>query len=174
MLGTLVTIKNGQFIEFQGSPGKSLQVDMESIGGYEADAEIYHPSGFYSKPQDNIMGISVDVEGMNIIVASHDYNFDKDVDKGEAILYSYDASGNVLSSCKVNKDGEFIVNDGSRSAVAFDKLKEGFDQLKSDFNAFLTHMHPTAATGPPSVPAPPATPSTASIDDSEVDKVLLP
>jgi hypothetical protein len=61
----------------------------------------------------------------------------------------------------------------------FSELKVGFDQLKSDHNdlvnAFNTHVHATAGTGPPSTPTPatgiPASASTASIDDAKIDEI---
>ena len=170
---TLAKLKNAIFKTAQDVEGKSINIDLESIGGNTDDSEYYQHAGFHSLPHDDIMAIVLDVNGMNIAVATHDYKLNKTLEKGETLIYSYDADGVVLSSVKLNKDGEFIVNDGVDYAVKYSELKTGFDQLVSDFNAFLTHMHPTAATGPPSVPSPPATPSTASIDSSKAEKVRI-
>lgn len=183
-MGTLTKIKNAVLKELSGAPGKSLSVDLNTIGDSVDNAELYHVPGLYSKPVDETVGVSIDVNGFNIIVATHDYNYDKDIDKGESILYSIDSDGNILSSAYVNKDGEFIVNDGTRSAVAFDKLSEGFDQLKTDFDNLVTlynnHIHITTATvgiGPVGVISPTTSTgssTTADIADSEVEKVRFP
>jgi len=175
----LAEIKNAIFKIVGLAPGKSVAVNLKTSGGTEDDAELYHVPGILSKPVDGVYGVVIDVAGNNIVVATHDYNLIKSLDKGETFLYCIDGNGNILSSAFVNKDGEFVINDGTRSAVAFDKLKEGFDELKSDFNNFINntynlHNHPTAPLGPVSVPSVVGTQTSADIDDSEVDKVLLP
>jgi len=62
----------------------------------------------------------------------------------------------------------------------FQEVKTGFEQMKTDLNslttAFNTHIHATAALGPPVPPTPvpsviPATPSTASIDSCKIDEI---
>jgi hypothetical protein len=49
----------------------------------------------------------------------------------------------------------------------FEELETGFNQLKSDFNSFLTHVH----GGPGTPPAPPVLPSTASISGAKINEV---
>ena len=85
-----------------------------------------------------------------------------------------DFEGNTIAS-----DGATLAINGTADfAVAFNDLKTGFDQLKSDLNTFIgtynTHTHPTAATGPPSLPSAEGTSSGASIDGSKVDSVKFP
>lgn len=167
----LVKIKNPQYKNSQGVEGKSLNVDLETKGQNTDDGELYHLPGVYSKPHEDESGVVAQVGNDNIVIATHNYKLDKDVDKGNILLYSIDSTGTVKGSCLLNQNGEFIVNDGSRSAVAFDKLKEGFDKLVSDYNAELIKIQAgiTSAGG-----AYTPTSSTASVDDSEVSEVLLP
>lgn len=68
------------------------------------------------------------------------------------------------------KNGDVVINDDTDFAVAFNDLKAGFDQLKSDFNAFLLHVHGAAGTPP----VPPALPSTASVDAAKIDAIKVP
>lgn len=72
----------------------------------------------------------------------------------------------------------FVIDsvEGGDFLARFDELKTGFDQLKSDFNAFLTHVHSGVTTGGGvSGPAtPPATVSTASIDSAKIDELEVP
>jgi hypothetical protein len=179
-MATLKKLKNAKIETLNGAPGKSVKVDTDGFG--ESDAELYHSPGILSKPVDDTYGVELDVQGNSIIIATHDYNVDKSLDTGEIFFYSVNASGTILSSALLNKNGEFIINDGARSAAAFDKLKEGFDELKSDvndliakWNAFATAYVPGSPTvqGTPPTAATSST-STASIDDAEVDEVLLP
>jgi hypothetical protein len=82
----------------------------------------------------------------------------------------------------LNDSGEFVINDGARSAAAFDKLKEGFDELKADFNDLVTKWNTFATAYIPGSPTVQGTPptastsstSTASVDDSESNTVLIP
>ena len=117
-MGSLANIKNAIYKLLQGAPGKSLLVDLQTQG--EDDAELYHLPGFYSRPHDGLTGVFLDVKGMNIVIATHDYKLDFSFEKGEGQIFSYDADGNILSSAKCNKDGEFIVNSGTRDAARKD------------------------------------------------------
>lgn len=176
----LVKIKNPQYKNSQGVEGKSLNVDLETKGQNADDGELYHLPGVYSKPHEDESGVVAQVGNDNIVIATHNYKLDKDVDKGNILLYSIDNTGTVKGSCLLNQNGEFIVNDGSRSAVAFAELKAGFDQLKTDLNNLITaynaHVHSGVTTGPGSSGPTPSqgVSSTADIDSSEVDEVLLP
>lgn len=90
--------------------------------------------------------------------------------KGEQILFSTSADGKTLKSYIKLLNTKVIEFNGNADFIAgFTKLKEGFDQLKSDFNSFVTtkfnlHMHATAGTGAPSPPSVTGTSSTATID----------
>lgn len=75
---------------------------------------------------------------------------------------------------------EVTINGGTDYAVAYTDLKTAFDQLKSDFDNFVTvtyntHTHICAAPGVASaVPVPAGTASTADMSGARVDKVRLP
>ena len=181
---TLAKLKNAIFKTAQDVEGKSINIDLESIGGNTDDSEYYQHAGFHSLPHDDIMAIVLDVNGMNIAVATHDYKLNKTLEKGETLIYSYDADGVVLSSVKMNKTGEFVVNDGVDYAVLFDKLKIEFNELQQKHNDFVTtfnaHIHITTATvGATAVPGVIAstttieTPSIADIDNVKAEKVRI-
>lgn len=76
------------------------------------------------------------------------------------------------ASILVKADGTMEFNGDADFIAGFNDLKSGFDTLKSDFNTFVnsvynSHMHPTAGTGPPSVPTALGSSSSASIDASK-------
>lgn len=60
--------------------------------------------------------------------------------------------------------------EGGDFMARFNELKAGFDQLKSDHNSFLTHVH--GASGTP--PVPPAIPSSANIDYAKIENIEVP
>ena len=88
-------------------------------------------------------------------------------------------ASNVVA-IKALADGTLEINGNSDFAVAFNDLKAGFDQLKADYNTFLTtiynlHTHVSVTSlGTPTVPVPTGSNSSASIDASKVDEVKLP
>ncbi len=86
---------------------------------------------------------------------------------GEHRIFSTNANGTLKAYAWLRADGSLEINGDDDNMVRFSELKTGFDKLKSDLNAFLTHVH--GASGTP--PAPPAPPSTASIDNSKINEV---
>lgn len=91
---------------------------------------------------------------------------------------------------KFDTDQETIFNEGSDFMVRYNELESAFNQLKSDFNDFLsqqfaTHIHPattTATVGASATPgvvtvsptATPTTPSNADITPSKIDDIRVP
>lgn len=78
-------------------------------------------------------------------------------------------------------DGDIIFNSGSDNAVRFSELKTGFDQLKQDFNKFVTtiynvHVHPGVLSGGAStlITTNVGTSTTASIDNAKIDNIKVP
>lgn len=80
---------------------------------------------------------------------------------------------------EITADDEITFNQGTDYAVRYDQLKIAFDELKSDFNTFVTvtynlHNHPTAPPGVVSVPSVVDVPSTADISNSKVSEIRMP
>ena len=93
---------------------------------------------------------------------------------GERFLYAQSALGTIASSVKCKKTGEVVINDGEDYAVAFSKMKEAFDQLRSDLNDLVLkfNTHPGHLPGRP-VPAVPAIPSLADMTGSKCSTVKV-
>lgn len=86
---------------------------------------------------------------------------------GEVRLYSLNDAGVLQTYLWLKKDGVLLLGGDQKHLARYEELKVGFDQLKSDFNSFLTHVH--GGSGTP--PTPPATPSTASVDNSKTNTI---
>lgn len=102
---------------------------------------------------------------------------------GETRLFSVDENGSLKTSIYLKNDGTIEFGGSSGNLTRYQELKSGYDELKGDLNklisAFNTHVHPTAATGPPSVPTPvpnviPASPSTADISGAKIEEFKTP
>jgi len=178
-MALLSTLYNAVSSVISLAPGKSVQVDLQTAGDTSDDAELYHSPGLYSVPIDGVHGVCLDVADNNIIIATHDYRFNKTLDKGEAILYSMDSNGIIKASCLVNKSGEFVINDGTDYGVAYSKLETEFNKLKTSFNNLLTeykaHVHGGVTAGVASTSATVSTqPANASdITQAKVLKVRI-
>lgn len=85
---------------------------------------------------------------------------------GEKAIYSY-SSGDINAIITLLNNGTIVMNNGTNHAAQFEELKAGFDSLVSDFNGHL-HTAPSGATTVPTVL------STASIDNSEIESILVP
>lgn len=100
-------------------------------------------------------------------------NIDSEIEDGEGHFYSQD-SDEIKAWIKLLKSGIIELNGNTDFAVRFSTLESGFNQLKSDFNSFLIHIHTGGTilgnTGPPT---PPAIPSTADISGAKIDEVKV-
>ena len=128
--------------------------------------ELMTPTGDDSIPPLNsrvaILAVS---KSYKIAIAQHD-NIDPSMDEGEKKIYSQ--SGDTIQAfINLLNTGIIEINGNSDFAVAFNDLKTGFDQLRSDHNS---HIH-TETGGVTTVPT---VLSTASVDNSKVDEVKLP
>lgn len=138
------------------------------------------PYGIDSNPiKDMVALYSPTAEiGVNVVIGY--VNKNKIADIGEFRVFSTDDKGEVKSYIHLKNDGVIQINGDNDNAVRYSELKKGFDSLKSDFNklvnAFNSHVHATAAVGPPVPPTPipsviPAKTSLASIDKSKIDDI---
>jgi len=129
---------------------------------------LYGASGDDSPPLPEDRVLIIEKTGSGSYAVCGILSVSQGANPGEKILYSRDSNGTIKSTIKLLSTGILELNGNSDFAVAFNDLKIGFDQLKSDYNL---HSHATAATGPP---VPPSIISTASIDASKVSGVKLP
>lgn len=95
-------------------------------------------------------------------------------DVGETRIYSTDTSGEVAMYIHMKNDGTSEFGGTGDFLARFNELKSGFDELKSDFNSFVTtkfntHTHGETG-GTTTTPAPTGTPSTASIDNAKIEE----
>lgn len=184
-MGQTIKIVSVRIDTVADAPGNSVYIDGKGRGGKDTSAEVYHSPGLYGLPVENDNGISEQIGENRIIVAINDYNFSINMNPGEVVIYSrasdgtlkaythYKNDGTIIiandnGKHQIDPDGTHVFNDGTVSAVSFTKLKEGFDQLVTDFNS---HVHTGNLGNPTSAPT---ASSTATVDDSEVVEIKFP
>lgn len=125
------------------------------------------PFGIDSRPPKGMIAVfsQTDEKGRSVVVGYINKNLVADV--GETRLFSVNASGILQTYVWLKKDGVIELGGNNRHMARFEELKAGFDQLRTDFNTFLTHVH--GGSGTP--PTPPQTPSTASVDNSKINNI---
>lgn len=160
---------------YQGS-GNTLVEDafrtpLTKSAFHASDVLMGHFSGSYLSFNTGILP-STAIPGSISLAAVTDL----DVNSGGNILLEALVSAEMKSEIvTLTGSTQVELNGNSNFAVKYNELKTAFDQLKSDFNGFLTHIHSgvTPGGGVSGVPTPPATPSTADMSPSKNDKVLM-
>jgi len=98
-------------------------------------------------------------------------------DVGEHRIFSTDADGLVKMFIHLKNDGTAEFGGDAKNMVRFQELETGFNQLKSDFNSFITtfniHLHAgvTPGIGTTASPITPGTPSAADISGAKIDEI---
>ena len=173
---------------FVGKIGRWLSSKIETyiIGIIESRIQeriqslLYAPSGDDSPPliEDRVLLIKIDGSGKNIVAGV--LSKSQGAEPGEKKLYSRDSNGDAQAIIYLKSDGTIEINGNADFAVAFNDLKTGFDQLKTDLNTFISvfnaHVHSGVTTGGglSAISTTLGSTSTASIDNSKVSEVKLP
>lgn len=164
-IANLVEIVKTSLRRIRNAPAASYVSQVEDIGGAENEMEIYGLPGVFGRPTPGTKGVKIDLGGMQIIVATHNYDLQQALVDGETYIYAMDADGTVLGSLYLNKDSEVVVNGGTDYAVSWTDLNTAMQALVTALNAALGTKMDT-----------PGTPGTLSLDlsSAKVNKVRLP
>ena len=142
-----------------------LQVEMSDPDDIQT-VEYFSGAGDDTIPPEGSLVTILSVgRAWKIAIASND-NIAPSMAEGERKIYSSNG-GAIQAFINWLSTGILELNGNSDFAVRFGALEAGFNQLKSDYNL---HTHPTAPTGPISVPS---IISTASISGAKVDEVKI-
>lgn len=95
-------------------------------------------------------------------------------DPGELRLFATDENGVEKAFIWLTNSGTIELNGNADNLVRYSKLKQGFDQLRNDFNSLIAdyngHTHPvTSAPGTTGPVAVPLSGSSASIVTSKIN-----
>lgn len=142
--------------------------------------EYYDDGGRDYLPPDGAEVVIVDVSAAHRVAVAVDDRQTPAVGKGEQELYSLEADGETKAAkIKLDQAGAITLNDGADFAVQFSALKEAFDKLVEDLNAFIlvynthTHVAPVGG-GATGVPSATGTDSAADMSGAKIEKIKVP
>jgi len=139
--------------------------------GKEQPGVVYIPYGMFANIQEDIpSGILLDQGNEeSLLFIPFDIKNREELNKNE-IGFGIPSEKNRMYFREGKITFKIEDTEGGDFAVRYLELKSAFDELKSDFNSFLTHVHGFSGTPP----VPPAIPSTADMSDAKIDKIELP
>lgn len=179
LFGNYIEISSTKIGQYPGdTAGDSIIATLKGSAEKGETAQVQGQTGIIGNPPKGAKGLRIRIGSLDIIISSLNYQVALPQNPGETKVYSTDADGVEKSGTIYRNDGNQEINGNQDFAVRFLELKATVDEIVSDHNdlvtAHNTHMHPTAATGPPSLPTVTESPSTADISDAKVDTVKLP
>jgi hypothetical protein len=141
-IATLIEIASVAFKKIQNAPGKSQVAQVKGLGNGEGESELFSVPGVFGRPVNGTRGVEINLGGIRVIIATHNYDLDETLDEGETLIYAMDTAGSILGSILFNSDSEVVVNDGTDYAVKYEELKKVVDELQDDIsdlkNVFLS------------------------------------
>jgi len=159
-------IKGRQIIPNRDGDTDKVMLQIEFLPDDVRLVELMTESGEDSNPAiDSRVFVVDETESYKLAIASTD-DLTPECDPGEKEFYSTDDPvTSKLARIKLNKDGEIVLNLGTKSAVSYAELNTALQNLVTAINAVLaTKADAAGAAGT----------LTLDISASEVDEVLLP
>lgn len=143
---------------------------------------ISGPFGFDFVPPKNTIAVYAKTmdEGKPVIIGFIHKHALSTLDSGESRMFSLDSNNDIAAFINAKKTGILELNGNSDFLVRYNELKQGFDELRSDFNSLILdyngHTHggvsPGGGTTAPIVV--PLSQSSASIVTSKVNSIKCP
>ncbi len=134
------------------------------------------PYGFECNPVSDTVGLYTTTSSRNRTYVVGYISESNETEPGECRVFSTNAAGDVQIAFHYKADGTVEMGGKADNAVRYSKLKEAFDDLKSDFNNLVNnynaHTHPVVSIGSPTGPAAPlGSPSAADITAAKIDEL---
>ena len=155
-----------------------LQVQVTDSDDIQTVEYMAFP-GEDSNPPDGSKVLIADVGLAYKIAIAADDNVEPSMLEGEKKLYSIDA-GAISAFINLLQGGIIELNGNSDFAVRFNALKTAFDELRADFNSFITifntHLHGgvTAGGANTAIPTALGTSSAADMSGAKIDEIKVP
>lgn len=159
---------------------KRMLIKFLNFGKYDIlEKHNSTPYGFESNPIKDMKAVYVKSEHNSEGVIIGYINVDLITDVGESRMFSTDDKGELKMFLHLKNDGTAEFGGDQKNLTRFQELKDGFDELKQDFNNHVDNWNAFATAYVPGSPTTPGTPptalnsksSTASIDDAKIDEL---
>ena len=135
------------------------------------------PHGIDSVPFKDLVGVYAKTSSSGKTALIGYLIKDRLADVGETRLFSTDEQGGLQTYIWLKNDATIEIGGGTDNMVRFSELETAFNQLKQDFNTFVTatyntHTHISAApASPTATPLPVGTSSSADISGAKIDEI---
>lgn len=154
-----------------------LQVEISDPDDTQT-VELMSQSGDDAVPPIDSRVLITSVGSAYKIAVAVDDGITPSMAEGERKIYSIDA-GAIAAFINFLNTGILELNGNADFAVRYGQLQTAFDELKADFNNFITtvynlHSHPTAPTGPVSTPSVTGSSSAADITGAKIEEIKVP
>jgi hypothetical protein len=174
----MVTIVKVISAEFDKVKQRVIKVLRYGRRDWQTALEV-SPYGIDSNPIKDMIAIYSETGSRGDTVIIGYINKNQLAKPGELRLYATDKDGAQKFYTWMKDDGTYEIGGNTKHMARFEELESGFNTLKTDLNnlvnAFNSHMHATAGTGPPVPPTPgsgiPAIASVASIASAKIDEI---
>jgi hypothetical protein len=161
---------------------KGLRRIKSTFSGDTHDSVQISPFGDDSCPTEGVKGIKMatSTDAYHVILGY--FNRSNIAAEGEKRLYSLSPDGSISFYVHLKNNGTMELGGTDDNIVRYSELKSGFDELKGDFNNFLTneyniHTHPIPGVTPgsgsttSSVTTSLGTSSEADISGCKIDEI---
>lgn len=166
VISTEIDNLNRRLVKFLRFGKSDVQTSLEAA-----------PFGVDSNPIEDMVAIYAETgeKGKTTIIGY--LNKNQLAEPGETRLYSTDDDGEQQFYIWLRKDGTVEIGGDTKHMVRYEELQTAFDELKSDFNTFITifnnHVHSGVAPGPglTSFTTTTGSPSAADITPAKIDEI---
>jgi len=147
-----------------GAPGRQVVTTGKGIGDVDTEAEVFGPSGFFSRPPKGSRVLMVPYAGgkTRVVIGAANYQITLELTDGEVLIYSTTADGKTVKS-KIYLDavGNIELNGNSKNFVTHAELNTA---LQSFITSLNLHVHGSAGT-------PPVTPMSLNISAAKTTTI---
>lgn len=161
-IAEIVAIASSTYKALRGASGKTVNVKATGIGGAGIEAEYYQAGGVFHRPPRNVRGIFLPIgpgRRYGVVISGVAYKLNIEVEDGETVIYSTDASGiNLKAKIRLGADGKIAISNQIKS-------------LKTVLASLIDHL--SGLTTINCVPGSPVTLNPAVIAQLTQDKVDL-
>lgn len=138
-MGKMSIVKELLYKKKGSAPGKSIVLKTRSAGDQERETEHYQLHGISSgtTPDSRAVEVSTGTAG-RVIIATHNYNLEVEVEAGQTKIYSTSADGKTLKSViDLDVDGNILLNGDSKTFVTHSELNTALQTFVTALNTNL-------------------------------------
>lgn len=138
-MGKMSIVKEFLYKVKGSAPGKSIVLKTRSAGDQERETEHYQIHGIASGATEDSRAVEIATgTAGRVIIATHNYNLEVEVEAGQTKIYSTTADGKTLKSLiNLDIDGNIELNGNSKKFVTHAELNTALQTFVTSLNTNL-------------------------------------